>query len=348
MVTAAALVIAAAVPAGAHDLSRSEARLDVERRAIRATLTLNLPDLHGLPEVDVNGDGRVSYAELDEAIERIYGAIRANYHVRSAVLPIDTTVERYELIGDATLRLTIVYRFDRDVAAVDVASTLFRVTQSDHKHLVTIVRGGDVQEAILDVAHPRVVVEAHQPPGRWRTMLAFVHLGVEHIFTGVDHLAFLLGLLLATGTFRALVKTVTSFTLAHSLTLALATFDVVVLPSRLTESLIALSIVYVALENLLRPAVLDRSRITFFFGLVHGFGFATVLRDMQLPRASAILSLFSFNAGVEIGQLTFIAIAFPCVGAFAASRWRARVRPIASATVACLAVYWFVQRAFYN
>jgi hypothetical protein len=138
---------------------------------------------------------------------------------------------------------------------------------------------------------------------------------------------------------------ITSFTLAHSITLALATFNLVNLPSRLTESLIAVSIGYIAAENLLNFRVMKRYYVTFFFGLVHGFGFSTVLRDMELPRSSLALSLFSFNFGVELGQITFVLLIFPLVQDLVKSGW-SRLKPAVSAGVGCLAVYWFVQRAF--
>jgi hypothetical protein len=179
----------------------------------------------------------------------------------------------------------------------------------------------------------------------WQTFWRFTRLGVEHIFTGYDHLAFLLGLLVATTTLGSLVKIVTSFTLAHSITLALATFNLVALPSRLTESLIAVSIGYIAAENLLDFRAMKRYYVTFLFGLVHGFGFSTVLRDMELPRSSLALSLFSFNFGVEIGQITFVLLIFPLVQDLVKSGWN-RLKPAVSAGIACLAVYWFVQRAF--
>ena len=150
---------------------------------------------------------------------------------------------------------------------------------------------------------------------------------------------------MATATLGSLVKIITSFTIAHSITLALATFSVVVLPSRLTESLIALSIAYVAAENLLDFRAMKRYYITFLFGLVHGFGFSSVLREMDLPKSGLALSLFSFNLGVEIGQITFVLLIFPLVQDLVKSGWT-RLKPAVSIGVACLAIYWFVQRAF--
>jgi hydrogenase/urease accessory protein HupE len=233
------------------------------------------------------------------------------------------------------------------VTTFDVTSTLAAITQPNHRHLMSVSSGAGVtHEAVLDSGRPTATFDMRGETSYLSTLKAFLWLGVEHIFTGYDHLAFLVGLLIATGSFRSLVKIVTSFTVAHSVTLCLATFDLVVMPQRLTESLIALSIVYVAAENLLRSKAIERYRITFLFGLIHGFGFSTILRDMQLPRGNLALSLFSFNAGVELGQLAFVAIVFPVTLYLASSRWRAGVMSAVSFVVVCLSTYWFVQRAF--
>ncbi len=177
----------------------------------------------------------------------------------------------------------ILYVFPQDVTTLEVRSTLYEIMPPDHEHLMSIRLNGTLHEAILNSRTQQAAfsgVKATNLETLWR----FGRLGVEHIFTGYDHLAFLLGLLVATATLGSLVKIITSFTIAHSITLALATFNVVVLPSRLTESLIALSIGYVAAENLFDFRVMKRYYITFLFGLIHGFGFSTVLREMDLPQ----------------------------------------------------------------
>jgi hypothetical protein len=134
--------------------------------------------------------------------------------------------------------------------------------------------------------------------------------------------------------------------------LALATFNIVVLPSRFTESMIAASILYVAVENLVRRTTIDRWKLTFLFGLVHGFGFSNVLREMQLPRANLALSLFSFNLGVEIGQLVFVVLLFPALEDLMKSGrtlWgQPWLRTAISIAIGLLAAYWFVQRAFFG
>jgi hypothetical protein len=298
-----------------------------------------------MPDLDRNRDSRISYAELDEAIERISAAVQQHFVVRGADAPIQTTVERYRLADETRVRLDLVYRFASDVTMLDVTSTLDAVTQPNHRHMMSVRSADQIHEAVLDAGRPRATFDAASASPYLSTLGTFLWLGVEHIFTGYDHLAFLVGLLIATASFGSLVKIVTSFTVAHSITLALATFDAVVMPTRLTESLIALSIAYVAAENLLRARAIERYRITFLFGLIHGFGFSTILREMQLPRSNLALSLFSFNAGVEIGQLAFVAVVFPAMLYMASSRWQTAVRATVSFGVVSLSAYWFVQRA---
>ena len=334
-----------ATTARAHPFSQSASVLVVSGREVRARLTLDLLDFHQLPDIDRNRDNRISYVELDDAIERIYTAVAQHYSVRSAGDPLETTVERYQLADETRVRLDILYRFAGEVTTIDVTSTLDLITQPNHRHLISVRSGPITHEAVLEVSRPTAAF-ATGASSYVRTFGYFVRLGVKHIFTGYDHLAFLLGLLIATTSFRALVKIVTSFTVAHSITLALATFDVVVLPTRLTESLIALSIAYVAMENLLRNQLNERYRITFLFGLIHGFGFSTVLREMQLPRPNLALSLFSFNAGVELGQIMFVAVVFLLMIYRASSEWQTRIRSAVSFGVVCFSMYWFAQRVF--
>jgi len=225
-------------------------------------------------------------------------------------------------------------------------SSLPDVLGPGHIHLASIFLNGRTQEQILDNRN-RTAFFTQTSGAWWQTLGRFVWLGLKHIATGYDHLAFLLGLLIATASLKSLVKTITSFTVAHSITLALATFNIVVLPSRFTESMIAASILYVAIENLIRKESLDRWKLTFLFGLVHGFGFSNVLREMQLPRANLALSLFSFNVGVEIGQLVFVILLFPLLEDLMRSGWT-KLRPAISIVIGLLAAYWFIQRAFFG
>jgi hypothetical protein len=180
-----------------------------------------------------------------------------------------------------------------------------------------------------------------------RGLGSFVLLGIEHILTGWDHLLFLFVLLLRGGQWLSLAKIVTAFTLAHSITLALAALDVVVLPGRLVEAVIALSIAAVAAENLfLRPVVARRWVVSFCFGLVHGFGFSSVLREIGLPAHGLLLSLFGFNAGVELGQALVVALALPALVLVGKTRWERRVVWSSSAAILLVGVVLFFERAF--
>ena len=328
--------------ASSHDVSQSESRIEVHGRDVRVTFRFNLLELS---YVDVNRNGFISYDELDNSIERVYADIKQHYGLRGPALPTQVTLEKYGVVENHVLDMELVYQFPQDVNKLEVTSTLYQITQPDHQHLTSAKLNGTTHEAVLNSANPSVVFAADDAT-TFKTFGSFLRLGIMHIFTGYDHLAFLVGLLIVTTSLGSLVKIITSFTVAHSITLALATLDIVVLPSRLTESLIALSIAYVALENLLGIRAIERYRITFIFGLAHGFGFSNVLREMELSRAHLALSLFSFNLGVEIGQLTFVLVLFPIIIYIASSTWRRQFQTAVSVVVICLAVYWFVQRAF--
>lgn len=337
---ALAIVLVCAASAFAHPMSNSLSRLEVDGREVRALLTIDLLELGG---VDRDGNALIGISELDAAIESVYGRLRQHYIVRAPGEPAAVSLERYEIVEDGHIgRFYLHYTFADDVGTIEVTSTIDRLMPPGHRHLVSVVRDGAVAEGILDASQPSVSLGPH---GRsaFQTIVSFARLGIEHIFTGYDHLAFLVCLLIGTPTIRSLALVITSFTIAHSITLALATFEIVVLPSRLIESLIALSIAYVAVENLLGAQAIARYQIAFFFGLIHGFGFSNVLREMELPRSNLALSLFSFNGGVEIGQLAFVLVLFPAMTSLAGPRG-ARVRPAISFAVFGLAVYWFAQR----
>ncbi|HEU5080601.1 MAG TPA: HupE/UreJ family protein [Opitutaceae bacterium] len=185
-------------------------------------------------------------------------------------------------------------------------------------------------------------------PQATASFAAFFRLGVEHILTGYDHLLFLLGLLVVCRRWSSMLTIITCFTLAHSVTLALAALNVVSLPSRIVEPLIAASIVFVGIENLVRRGEpKGRWVLTFIFGLVHGFGFAGVLREIGLGAGgtSVALPLVSFNLGVEAGQLAVVAILLPLLLALRGRPLlECRVAPAVSAVVMVLGAYWLLQR----
>jgi len=177
---------------------------------------------------------------------------------------------------------------------------------------------------------------------RMQVIVQYLTLGFTHIVPrGLDHILFVLGLFLLTTRVKPLLAQVTSFTLAHSITLGLTMYGVVSLPSKIVEPAIALSIAYVAIENIVTNELKPwRVAIVFAFGLLHGMGFAGVLRELGLPRREFVTALVSFNAGVEGGQLFVIGIA----AILFARKWRHRVVVPASLLIAATGLFWTVQR----
>ncbi|MBI4475387.1 MAG: HupE/UreJ family protein [Acidobacteria bacterium] len=330
LIGAALLAALCFVPAAfAHEGSVSFSKITVDGSRVLVQLTINLLDL-----------GRGLQVDIKDAVQ----AITTNYKVEAPELPAVKTVRQYSFITGNTVLFDLVYAFDHPVTNLKISSTLDRITQSGHSHILQIGVGDDTREAVLDATNPSLEIGFEGRPF-YETAWDFMKLGVEHIFTGYDHLAFLAGLLLMTSTLSSLLKVVTSFTLAHTITLALATFELVSIPSRVIESLIALSIAYVAIENFTGKTLVHRWKMTFLFGLVHGFGFSNVLQEMELTKRDLALSLFSFNGGVEIGQLVFVSALFPMVYYATRSRWKRRFLSAASLSIMCLGFYWFIERA---
>jgi hydrogenase/urease accessory protein HupE len=166
---------------------------------------------------------------------------------------------------------------------------------------------------------------------------------------GLDHMLFVLGIYLLSGRARSVLWQVSAFTVAHSITLGLSMYDVVAVSPKIVEPLIALSIAYVAIENVFLSELKSwRVALVFGFGLLHGLGFAGALRDLGLPRSEFVTALLTFNLGVEAGQLAVIGTAFALVGWHCSSRtwYRRRIVVPASALIACTAVYWTIARLY--
>ena len=219
-----------------------------------------------------------------------------------------------------------------------------------HASIGRLVAGNRNVDFLLNLKQSEfeIVLKNGVPTGEdWKVQAGrFFFLGVEHILIGFDHILFLIGLIVASLRFRYLVTVVSMFTLAHTLTLLLAALDYVQLPDKLVESLIALSIIYVAVENLTGRGLRFRWIVTFVFGLVHGLGFAAVLKGLAAGGETHVASLFTFNLGVEAGQLVIVALLVPLLLVPAHFGHSIRVMRVISAAILLIALFWFVQRAF--
>jgi hydrogenase/urease accessory protein HupE len=213
-----------------------------------------------------------------------------------------------------------------------------------HRHLAALSVGDDRREDVATASRTTISFEGDSTASR-PLFAPLVRLGVEHILTGYDHLLFLLALVLVGGPMRSLVGAVTAFTLAHSITLAVAALGVWSPSGRLVEPCIALSIAYVGIENWFARDATGRWRVTFPFGLVHGFGFASALREIAVSRAEIPTALFAFNLGVEIAQIAVLAIVFPLVLlAHKKYVWERIGLRACTVAIALTGIVWFVVR----
>jgi len=231
---------------------------------------------------------------------------------------------------------------------LEYASRLLLDVDSRAVHNLLVIAGDDIDQTVLD-RHVNMMMLTGDPPTRLATFGRYVRAGVEHIFIGYDHIAFLLALLLWANRILVVVAVVTAFTAAHSITLGLAMFDLVVLPTAIVEPLIAATVVWAAIENYFSRDVGRRWRIALPLGLIHGFGFAGVLASLGLPAGALGLALAGFNIGVEIGQVVIVAVVVSFLlltDRFADKTWLSRAILVrtGSAIIAGLGLYWLVTR----
>jgi len=358
-----ALLLLVSAPAFAHKASDSYLDLRQEGSLLQVRWEVALRDLDLELRLDRNDDRQLSWGEVRARRDDIENYLLARLTLSQSGL-------RCQHIGQAAplgisrhsdgayVVLAFLMSCPSD-AALSIDYRLLAGIDALHRGIVTLHNGSNVRTAVLQPGKP---VTLSAQASHWQTFGSFLREGVHHLATGYDHLLFLLCLLLPAplywrdkrwqpatsgrAAFRETVAVITAFTLAHSVTLALAALQIVALPSRLVESAIAASIVFAALHNL-RP-LLTRGRwlLAGGFGLIHGFGFASVLGNLPLGITERSLALAGFNVGVELGQLGFICLFLPVL-------WWMRqhpiyirsILPVSSMLIAFIALIWLGQRA---
>ena len=346
----AAPLLLATVSVEAHPIPFSYLDLRVEERAVEASLVAHIIDLaHDLeivpPERLLDPVVAAQYAEaMAELVEHRLQVASGEQSFTLDWLPPEVLPDRQ------SVRLRFRYGFDQRPGVLDVGTLLFPYDPR-HQTFLNVYESGELRrQAIIDASHPRVEYFLGTWQGTRAVVERFLPLGMHHILTGADHLLFLVGLLLLGGSVRQLLLVVTAFTLAHSVTLTLAALDVFSPPATIVEPAIALSIVWVGADNLLVGGGRDmRAWIAFAFGLIHGFGFAGILRAMELPSRGVAWSLVSFNLGVEVGQLAVVIVAALVLAALRSRSEVAGRRLAWAGSVVVIAVggFWFVQRVFF-
>ena len=247
-----------------------------------------------------------------------------------------------------TVTLVMDFACAAPVRDLVIRDDLFDILGPDHHTLAKVDSPGVTQELAFATEARVARISLGSAPETSRRGGSFFLLGVEHILTGYDHLLFLAALLLRGGRLVSLLKIITAFTLAHSITLALAVLGLVTISDRLVESVIAASIVWVATENLiLREAPSQRWLVSFLFGLVHGFGFASALTPLALPPWNLAMALLGFNLGVEAGQALVVLLLLPLLLWMSGAAWEGRLVRAASLAVALTGGAWLVERLFF-
>jgi hydrogenase/urease accessory protein HupE len=343
--------LACARPVVAHPSPFSYLDVRIDSGAVEMTVVVHVYDAaHDLGIADMQGllDPR-ALAEHSAALTAlVQDRVQLLIDGRSAPAAVRSSPE--PLPDRQSVRLRIRCDIGKPPGLVTVSARLFPYDPVHQTFVNVYERDALRLQAILSKDRDRVEYFPGTRQGTLAVIRKFAASGVHHILIGPDHLLFLVGLLLLGGSLRQLVLVVSAFTVAHSVTLSLAALNIVTPPASIVEPAIALSIVYVGADNLTVRGGRDmRAWIAFAFGLVHGFGFASVLREMDLPARALGWSLFAFNLGVEIGQLLVVLTVTSLLGAVrvrseAASR---RLAFVGSLVVIAAGAFWFIERVFF-
>lgn len=359
------LALFVAHAAGAHSASTSYLKIESARgNDVAIAWRIALRDVDALLDLDRNGDGRLTWGEVeDRGADIAQLALRAlAVHSGASLCTPKWNAPNFEPInGAGHLRLTGTARCATAPTRVEVDYRLFAGIDPSHRALVSLPNRA--QPALLAPGTSLAVTLDRAAPDAAHGFAAMSADGVLHILTGFDHMLFLVALMLPAVVERrsgrwvaraavrgALVQVAwiaTAFTIAHSITLALASFGLVRVPARVIEPLIAATVLATALNNLWPVITTRLAFASFGFGLIHGFGFAEVLAPLALPPSELARALLAFNLGVEGGQLIVVAASFALLAA--ARRWRGYPRWIlggGSALLALVAGAWIVERVF--
>lgn len=343
-----------ALPAAAHQINLLTTRLALSHdRTVNVEMGLKGSDvdrLIGTRLYDAKEDA-VDPAAVAAATPAILTYLNANLGIsNNSGVACAASQGRIFADGDG-----VIFRNTYSCATVpgDILYRSMVLTENDPtaRQVVLIVQGGQEAQALLDADKTTVTLSA-PPPSLASTMDSYLIAGIEHIFLGYDHIAFLVAVVLWATRIMPVIKIVTAFTIAHSITLSLAALGIVVIPSRIVEPAIAASIVFVAIENFFSRDLDRRWRVTFMFGLIHGFGFASVLKEIGVPPHAIVPALAAFNIGVEIGQVAIVAIVIPALIALEQLAAIDRAKPARraalvyalSAVITVLGSYWFFTR----
>ncbi|MBU8919177.1 HupE/UreJ family protein [Bacillus sp. FJAT-29953] len=346
--------------AEAHSGSIGYSEVKIEGNKVSYDLYLLADLLGGLLNIDANQDGYMKEDEIAQSKTSIEQFVLKNLTVNNNGLQGKAAINDISLVKRSNLsmfRIKIEFVFKEPLQEYEIDYFIFfNGVDMNHQNFATIHNGDQVIENIFTKDHTvlqgntylkkeKTTGETVVPSNNQNKVIGFweyVLMGMKHIWSGIDHLLFLFGLLLAKGTFREYVKTLTAFTIGHCLTLALAATETIFIPSTIIEPLIALSIVYVAIENIWSKSFKWRWLVGLGFGLIHGFGFAELL--IGKLGSHFVLPLFSFNLGVEFGQILVLIIFIPFIWYLQKARWQRQFVNSLSTVICGIGFFWFIDR----
>ena len=346
---AAAILFGSILPVSAHPAPFSYLDVHLGEGAAAVTLVVHVLDVAHDLQLDERGllDPAIVAARAEDVLKLLRGRFQLTADGRP-LTAVSWTAPR-ALPEKQALEVGARFVIERPPGIVKVAADMFPYDPQHQTFVNVYERGALTSQAVLARGKHDVEHFAGSRQGTMAVVRRFIPSGIHHILIGPDHLLFLVGLLLLGGSLRQLVLVVSAFTVAHSVTLSLAALNVVSPPAWIVEPAIALSIVYVGADNLTVKGGRDmRAWIAFGFGLIHGFGFANVLREMDLPARALGWSLLSFNIGVEIGQLAVVlGVGAALAAVRARSELAARRLAVAGSVVVIVAgAFWFFERVF--
>jgi hydrogenase/urease accessory protein HupE len=339
----------------AHQTKLSSSLLKIDGSSVRGEVEVNVLDLEAaLDTILFNRDTSLDLEAIELRSDAIFNYVAINNRLYcDSVAQVPTKFGDFRFDGEHLI-IGLDWLCGGTALPTRYSVSLFQEVDTQSRHVVSV--SGDQSFVELLSADNQQVSLLTQKHSWWDLVLKFIISGFEHIAIGFDHIAFLIAVIVLGRTFWPLFKVITAFTIAHSITLTLAVLNVVTIPTTVIEPLIALSIVYVAMENFFVADIKRRYWLTFIFGLIHGFGFASVLRDFGLPQDGLIWALASFNVGVEIGQLVIVLVSVICWRLMTALPFfvstdqgllrQRNVSLIISSLVGLLGCGWFIERVF--
>ena len=353
------------VVVGAHTPSSSYLFIDEQDGTLQLRWDIALRDLEYVVGLDSNQDQQISWQELKDKHQEISAYAYSNLRLQrdNKLCRLETAEMQVVKHTDGSYAvLQILPECDASQGSLVVNYSLLFDVDENHRGVILDQRQGSTSSYIAEPENSSIKLSERK--SGFDNFLTFVQQGVWHILLGFDHILFVITLMLpavllytnrlwvAVDDFRpamsSLLKVVTAFTLAHSITLSLATLKIVSLPSRWVESAIALSVILVAINNIKPMFTHARWSMAFLFGLVHGFGFASVLSDLNLNNGSLLLSLSGFNVGVELGQALILLLLFPLAYSVRKTKmYRVAVVKGGSLVISVIASFWLVQRVVF-